>query len=112
MAVVYGGNLEYIAKENHLNENLYVHNIKLNKESKLYKIINENNINVNSRHKYCAKNTKLSVSALSDDGLIEAIELSNHKFFIGVQWHPESTIKFDKNSQKLFSYFIKCCGGD
>lgn len=106
-----GGRLEYIEKENHLSDCLYVHDILINKNSKLYKIIGEDRINVNSRHRYAIKDTNLFVSAISNDNLIEAIELLDHKFFIGVQWHPESTIKIDINSQKLFSYFIKCCGG-
>ena len=29
------------------------------------------------------------VSALSPDGVIEAIEAKNHPFAVGVQWHPE-----------------------
>ena len=112
MAAYFNGYLEYIKDENHLSGNSYVHSVKINKNSKLYQIIGETNINVNSRHKYFVKDTNIFVSALSEDNLIEAVELSNHKFFIGVQWHPESIIKDDINSQKLFSYFIKCCGGD
>ena len=39
-------------------------------------------------------------------GLVEIIELSNHPFFIGVQYHPElkSTVE---NPQPLFVHFIK-----
>lgn len=29
------------------------------------------------------------VSARDDDGLVEAIESSSHRFAVGVQWHPE-----------------------
>lgn len=31
----------------------------------------------------------LIVSATADDGIIEAIESINHKFIVGVEWHPE-----------------------
>jgi putative glutamine amidotransferase len=31
----------------------------------------------------------LVVTARSDDGVIEAVELPNHRFVVGVQWHPE-----------------------
>ena len=33
--------------------------------------------------------TGLTVTALADDGVIEAAELPDHPFAIGVQWHPE-----------------------
>ena len=39
-------------------------------------------------------------------GLVEIIELQNHPFFIGVQYHPElkSTVE---NPQPIFVNFIK-----
>jgi CTP synthase len=39
-------------------------------------------------------------------GLVEIIELPNHPFFIGVQYHPElkSTVE---NPQPIFVHFIK-----
>lgn len=43
-------------------------------------------------------------------GLVEIIELPNHPFFIGVQYHPElkSTVE---NPQPLFVHFIKAAKG-
>jgi putative glutamine amidotransferase len=35
----------------------------------------------------------LTVSATSPDGLVEAIELSDHPFCVAVQWHPERTLE-------------------
>ncbi|WP_405145350.1 gamma-glutamyl-gamma-aminobutyrate hydrolase family protein [Sphaerisporangium sp. NBC_01403] len=32
----------------------------------------------------------LAVSATSDDGTVEAVELAGHPFTLGVQWHPEA----------------------
>ena len=31
----------------------------------------------------------LTASAWSDDGLVEAAEVEDHPFALGVQWHPE-----------------------
>ena len=31
----------------------------------------------------------LVVTARSEDGVIEAVELPGHRFVLGVQWHPE-----------------------
>ena len=83
----------------------YVHEVKIDKNSKLYQILGEENIKVNSRHKDRVKYTKLDCVATSEDNIIEAIEDKSKKFFIGVQWHPES-LPEDKYTKKLFDYFI------
>ena len=83
----------------------YAHKIKIDKNSKLYEIMGNDEIEVNSRHTDCVEYTKLDCVAKSEN-LIEAIEDKSKKFFIGVQWHPESIIE-DKYSKKLFDYFIE-----
>ena len=48
------------------------------------------------------------VTALSKDVVVEGIEnISDDKFILGVQWHPESTIHTDENSVKLFEKFVE-----
>ena len=36
---------------------------------------------------------KLTVTARSADGEIEAVEMPGERFFVGVQWHPEKSLK-------------------
>lgn len=95
---------------NHKSDDTYVHSINIIKGTKLYKIIGKTNILVNSRHFDCVMCTDATISAISDDGIIEAIEIPNHKFCLGVQWHPESLI--DINSKKIFISFIDACKGE
>lgn len=45
-----------------------------------------------------------------EQNLVEIIELKNHPFFVGVQFHPEFKTRFLK-PQPLFSAFIKAAGG-
>jgi putative glutamine amidotransferase len=33
----------------------------------------------------------LAVTARSEDGVVEAVELAGHRFVLGVQWHPEAS---------------------
>ena len=87
----------------------YVHGMRIDKDSKLYKALKQDNVMVNSRHKSALINTQLRTTGISDDGVIEAIEAPNKKFFIGVQWHPESMITYDKVESSLFDYFIDIC---
>lgn len=48
----------------------------------------------------------LKATANADDEIVEAIELPNRPFTIGVQWHPERDYQGNKN---LFEEFIKAC---
>jgi len=95
-----------IEEGNHCREEEYVHNITIKKNSLLYKIIGEEKIKVNSRHMMQIPTTKLDCVAYSEDNVLEAVEDSNKKFFIGIQWHPESLME-DVYSKRLFDYFIK-----
>lgn len=101
---------EYFNKEceinvnNHYSTNKYVHKINIKRGSKLYNILNKDEILVNSRHHTAIPFTSMVISAKSEDNIIEAVELSNLKFFIGVEWHPESLN--DNNSYLIFKSFI------
>ena len=107
MGLLFNGNM--IDINNHKKTLNYSHEVKIKRNSKLYNIFKTDVIKVNSRHKSVIKNTKLNISGISQDGYIEAIEDTSKKFFIGVQWHPESMLKYDDKQNNLFKQFIKCC---
>lgn len=109
LGCLFNGTMLDLDNLNHKSEEKYVHKVKIDKKSKLYNILKKEEINVNSRHKSYVVKTDLEASAKSCDNVIEAIEDKNKKFFIGVQWHPESMIKYDTTQNELFSYFIECC---
>lgn len=92
--------------ENHMKPNINnVHEVILKKDSKIYEILQKEKIIVNSRHNYQIKNTTLEISGISSDNIIEIIEDKTKKFFIGIQWHPESLNNID--SKRIFDYFIE-----
>jgi len=93
---------------NHNDKNKpYVHKVNIIENTLLSKIINKNTINVNSRHNYHIKKSyNFIISAYSEDNLIEAIEMPNKKFVIGVEWHPEDMLSYDSYANKLYDYFI------
>ena len=51
----------------------------------------------------------LTVSATTDDGLIEGLESDAHTWVVGVQWHPERIDPhvpgFDTGARKLYEAF-------
>ena len=92
------------------NDDVLTHKIIVNKDSYLYEILEKDEIMVNSFHKFHAfENDNFIVSARSEDGYIEAMEMKNKKFMVGVQFHPEISYDFDDNSKKIIDYFISKC---
>jgi putative glutamine amidotransferase len=67
------------------------HPIRLEPNSHLAQILGGSQFEVNSLHHQGLEQIapSLTVSAHSPDGLVEAVELADHPFGIGVQWHPE-----------------------
>ncbi len=96
---------EGVVEEHYNRKEKYVHNITIDENSRLYEILGDTKIKVNSRHRDCVEYTNLDCVARSEENIIEAIEDKNKKFFIGVQWHPE-TISNDEYSKKIFDNFI------
>jgi len=70
------------------------HEVKITKNSKLFKIIQSDKIKVNSAHHQSVKNTgeNFIASAFASDNVVEAIEHTKHSWCIGLQWHPEFLI--------------------
>ena len=51
----------------------------------------------------------LSVEALAEDGLVEAIAVEGARFAVGVQWHPEWRVESNRFSMRLFAEFGSAC---
>jgi putative glutamine amidotransferase len=64
---------------------------------------------VNSRHHQAVKKLGdgLKVSAYAPDGLVEAIELPDKYWVVGVQWHPEDRINTSEQDRNLFAAFAR-----
>ncbi|MBQ9081004.1 MAG: gamma-glutamyl-gamma-aminobutyrate hydrolase family protein [Clostridia bacterium] len=65
-------------------------------------------IQVNTFHHQAVKQVAppLSAAAWSEDGICEAVYMQGHKFFVGVQWHPELFWQDDTAAEKLFRAFV------
>lgn len=94
---------------NHLDlDKDLVHEVSIKDNSLLRDILNKDKIMVNSRHSYQVPNTlNFDVSAVSNDGVIEAIERCDLKFALGVQWHPELLVDINSEERLIFDRFIE-----
>ena len=107
MSYIFNGKIGHI--KDHLSDKLYVHNNQILKDTKLFNMLNNDEISVNSHHKDYIISTNLKINSISSDRIIEGVEASNKDFFIGVQWHPETMIDYDNNACLIFQSFIKAC---
>ena len=82
---------------------LKTHSVHLVQGSKIREIIRKSDIYVNSLHHQGIQyvSADLKIGAVATDYLVESLEIEDHPFGIGVQWHPEWMPK-DKDQQKLF----------
>lgn len=100
----YFNNYQEIKIKKHYSKAKYVHKVFIKENTLLANILKEKVIFVNSRHKYAIPYTSITINALSQDNIIEGVEDSTKKFFLGLQWHPENLN--DQNSYLIFSAFI------
>lgn len=99
--IVFGGTLyqdlptEYITRINHRDpklEDFTYHDCEIiDKNSKLYQMLKEKDLVVNSWHHQGIERAGegLKITAKSPDGMIEGLEVENVTFVVGVQFHPE-----------------------
>lgn len=106
MGMLFHGEMTKI--ENHYElEKQDVHSVLVNKESKFYGKVRLEEFLVNSRHYEILTKTDLDIVGLASDGVIEIIEDKKKKFFIGVQWHPETNFQNNAVSKKIFTSFFE-----
>lgn len=85
------------------------HTITITQGSNLERIMKSTTALVNSYHHQAVKRAGkgLNITAVADDGIIEACESSDGTL-IGVQWHPEGMMR-ELHATELFRYFVQCC---
>lgn len=85
------------------------HTVEIVEDSMLYEIFKADRIAVNSFHHQAVKAPApgFRVVAVSPDGVIEAVESTEHKSIIGVQWHPECfCLAGDDSMVPLFKWIV------
>lgn len=86
------------------------HPVSVAEGSLLHRITGKQELMVNSlHHQALHKMGAWQVCATAPDGVIEAAELPQHPFFMGVQWHPERLYESDPAANALFAAFVDSC---
>lgn len=84
------------------------HTVKVESGSKFYKILGKEEIRVNSFHHQAVKSTSenVAISGKALDNVVEAIELKNYPFGLGVQFHPEMLQAKEEDMKKIFAALV------
>ncbi len=67
------------------------HDVFITPGSRLEKAVGKQRLAINSYHHQAIRKLApdLEVTARAEDGLVEAVESREHRWLVGVQWHPE-----------------------
>lgn len=84
------------------------HPVRVEEGSRMAEILGEPLLQVNSLHHQGIKDLApaLKAVAYAPDGIIEAVELPDHRFGLAVQWHPE-WLTDQEPMRKLFRAFVQ-----
>ena len=85
------------------------HAVTIAPGSLLRRVMRTVTLRVNSSHHQSVKAVapSLVASAVASDGIIEAIESPAHRFFLGIQWHPEFLFDRYRLHRRLFEAFLR-----
>lgn len=81
--------------------------VRIDPASGLYAIVGSETIWTNTFHHQAVQRLGdgIRVTAAATDGVVEAIEIPERSFFIGVQWHPEG-LQDHAEEARLFKAFV------
>lgn len=87
------------------------HPLLIERDTLLYHLLKKREVLVNSLHRQALVyvGPSFTVSGRADDGIIEAIEGEESRFFLGLQFHPELLIKNNQDFSTIFKAFVEAC---
>ena len=92
------------------------HDVSIKSNSLLHQITGQHTIQVNSRHHQAITTNSLGPNILgtgiAPDGVVEAIEIADTHWTLGIQWHPErpemsDDAQYDDGARKIWNAFVE-----
>lgn len=106
-----GGDVKYDKTESHnVEDEKYRHKVLVREGTRMAEIMGEREILTNSIHTMIATEEMVApyalVNMVSEDGLVEGIEIPGKKFAMGVKWHPE-IMREEEAARRLLAEFMR-----
>jgi putative glutamine amidotransferase len=86
------------------------HNVTVRPGSRLARATGGAPLTVNSRHHQAVTKETIGrglVATAVVDDLVEAFELTDRRWVVGVQWHPERTSEVSLEARRIFDAFVQ-----
>ncbi len=85
-----------------------LHDVCVDSNTHISKILGTGNMSVNSFHHQALKRLGegLFVTSRAPDGVIESVEVPDKRWYVGVQWHPEDMTAGRADMMALFQSFV------
>lgn len=105
----YAGSLEHSRRD--LPRDTLIHPIYVEAGSQMEKILGTRELQVNSIHHQAIKTLGkgVRVSGRAEDGVPELLEVSNYRFVMATQCHPEEIYTKEPACARLFTAFVRAC---
>lgn len=86
----------------------FAHTLRIDPASQLRTILQADHIRTNTHHHQAIKGlgAGLKATAWAADGVIEAVEMADYPYMIGVESHPESLTRAEPGWKHLFNSFV------
>ncbi len=85
------------------------HSVSIQENTLLSRIVGQRELSVNTFHREAVVelSDRVITSAHAQDGVIEAIEVPDRRFALGVQWHQELFATQDHPGNAIFTAFVQ-----
>jgi putative glutamine amidotransferase len=109
LAAQYPGSLQHANWDK--PRNTKIHRVEMEADSQFADILGTRSIEANSLHHQAIKKVGygIRITGYSEDGVVEMIEMPDHRFMLGVQGHPEELYQDDPAWANLFRAFVDAC---
>ena len=113
-----GGMVQHFERHRSPDESPAYHDVLLAEDSRIRAMVGAPRLSVNTYHhqgmdlaSMAPTFTVVGMCAAPDDWLVEAFESDNHRWLVGVQWHPERLHELGEEHRRLWDGFVAACGG-
>jgi putative glutamine amidotransferase len=89
------------------------HRVDVDRETHLIEIMGSPSVGVNTFHHQAVATVApgFRVTARAADGTVEGLESAEHRFVVGVQWHPERMVAHHPVHRRLFERLVAAARG-
>lgn len=99
---------DYFPEQGHARD-ILVHEARLSPGTRVRELVGAAQLRVNSLHHQAVSRLGhgLVATGFAPDGIVEALELPDHPFCVGVQWHPEELLDADARMAGIFDGLVE-----